>query len=117
MNFNDKVYALVRHIPPGKVLTYGRIAALLGVSRGARAVGWALHGLPANSDVPWHRVINASGGISVRSSDDAHYRQRDLLEVEGVRFNHEDHVDLSKSGGILWIPSPWEVQMILDKSE
>jgi methylated-DNA-protein-cysteine methyltransferase-like protein len=112
--FNEQIYALVRHIPPGKVLTYGRVAALLGVPRGARAVGWALHGLPAQSDVPWHRVINASGGISVRSSDEAHHRQRILLEAEGLQFDQSNHIDLSKSGGTMWMPSTWEVQAILD---
>jgi len=50
--FNEKVYALVSKIPPGKVLSYGRVAQLIGVPRGARAVGWALHGLANERSVP-----------------------------------------------------------------
>ena len=62
--FNKKVYALVSRIPPGKVLSYGRVAQLIGVPHGARAVGWALHALANERDVPWQRVINAKGYIS-----------------------------------------------------
>ncbi len=116
MTFNEEVYALVRHIPPGKVLTYGRVAVLLGVPHGARAVGWALHGLPDASDVPWHRVVNASGGISLRGPGDAPQQQRIRLEAEGVIFDDTGHINLSKSGGTMWLPSPWEVQDLLDQT-
>ena len=62
MSFDTAVYRLVRRIPVGSVATYGQIAARLGRPRGARAVGRAMSHCPA--DVPWHRVVNASGGIS-----------------------------------------------------
>ena len=66
-SFNQLVYALVRHIPPGKVLNYGRVAYLLGVPRGARAVGWALSLLKhGDQGVPWHRVVNAHGRVSIK---------------------------------------------------
>ena len=57
--FFDRVYTVVRRIPAGRVTSYGHVAALCGKPCAARTVGWALHGLPDGSDVPWHRVVNA----------------------------------------------------------
>jgi methylated-DNA-protein-cysteine methyltransferase-like protein len=85
--FHRRVYALVRLVPRGQVVTYGQVAALLGQPRAARAVGQALRALPetAAPAVPWHRVVNAAGRISHR--DDAWPElQRELLELEGVHF-------------------------------
>src|SRR4051794_20824558 len=101
MNFNQRVYALVSHIPEGNVLTYSRVAALLEVPNGARAVGWALHGLPADSGVPWQRVINAQGRISIRGSSHAAEEQRRLLESEGVQFDDTGRVKLDGPDGIM----------------
>src|SRR5205814_2922404 len=115
MSFNDKIYALVRRIPPGKVLTYGRVASLLDVPLGARAVGWAMRELPSESKVPWQRVINASGGISTHYLDkNGKLLQQALLEDEGVRFNESGHVKLDGPDGIMWQPSPWEIRDIVD---
>jgi methylated-DNA-protein-cysteine methyltransferase-like protein len=114
MNFNAQVYALIRRIPPGKVLTYGRVAALLEVARGARAVGWALRRLPDDSDVPWQRVINAAGRISTRYVEHGELVQRALLEAEGVRFDDQDCVKLHGPDGVLWKPSPWEIRDLID---
>ena len=94
MHFYDSVYALVRQIPPGKVVTYGQVAALLGQPRAARAVGYALRFLPAGTDVPWHRVINHQGHISFRTPPESPLLQRLLLEEEGVVFDAEGRVDL-----------------------
>lgn len=81
--FHAAVYRLVRAIPRGRVMTYGQIAALLGAPRAARAVGYAMrHGPPAG--VPWHRVVNAQGGISLRANVGSMVTQRILLEQEGV---------------------------------
>jgi methylated-DNA-protein-cysteine methyltransferase-like protein len=92
--FFERVYDLVRRIPPGRVATYGQIALMLGSPRGARAVGWALRALPAGSGVPWHRVLNARGRISLRPP---HLQlQRALLEDEGVHFDGEDRIDLAR---------------------
>jgi methylated-DNA-protein-cysteine methyltransferase related protein len=88
-NFNKRIYALVRRIPAGKVATYGWVAALLGVPRGARAVGWALSALSTDSETPWQRVVNASRQISPRSGLPTEGLQRALLEAEGVAFNGE----------------------------
>jgi methylated-DNA-protein-cysteine methyltransferase-like protein len=88
----ERVYAVVRRIPRGKVATYGQTARLLDWPHGARTVGWALRALPPGSDVPWHRVVNAQGRISI---DDA-ARQRRLLEAEGIIFDKEGRIDLNR---------------------
>jgi methylated-DNA-protein-cysteine methyltransferase related protein len=95
-NFYQRVYALVRQVPAGKVVTYGQVAALLGSPRAARAVGYALRYLSAGSDVPWHRVINHQGGISPRYPAESPIVQRLLLEAEGVGFDAADRIDLSR---------------------
>jgi methylated-DNA-protein-cysteine methyltransferase-like protein len=94
-NFYQQVYALVRQVPAGKVVTYGQVAALLGSPRAARAVGYALRFLPAGSDVPWHRVINYQGGISPRYPAESPIIQRVLLEAEGVCFDAQERVTLA----------------------
>lgn len=93
--FDRAAYRLVTEIPHGRVATYGQIAALLGVPRAARAVGAALKRLPRGSAVPWHRVINARGGISLRANIAGMLSQRILLEQEGVRFTR-DRVPLAR---------------------
>jgi methylated-DNA-protein-cysteine methyltransferase-like protein len=80
--FHAAVYRLVGRIPKGRVATYGQIAALLGYPRAARAVGQALKHVPAH--LPWHRVVNAHGGISLRSNVGGMLTQRLRLEQEGV---------------------------------
>ena len=98
MSYYDDVYAIVRQIPAGKVTTYGRVAQLTPVPRGARGVGWALAGLSSEraSEVPWWRVINAAGRIS----NEFHAAlQRELLEAEGVDFDERGYVDLKR---FLW---------------
>jgi methylated-DNA-protein-cysteine methyltransferase-like protein len=94
-NFYQYVYDLVRQVPPGRVVTYGQVAALLGSPQAARAVGYALRFLPAGSEVPWHRVINHQGQISPRYPAEGPLIQRLLLEEEGVTFDATDCVDLS----------------------
>jgi methylated-DNA-protein-cysteine methyltransferase-like protein len=93
-SFFEQVYQVVRHIPAGKVATYGQIARILGKPRAARTVGWALHSLPNGSDIPWQRVINAKGTISLDAGGPGGAIQRVLLEAEGVRFDQEGCVDL-----------------------
>lgn len=95
MDFYEQVYALLRQVPRGTVVTYGQVAVLLGSPRAARAVGYALRFLPAGSDVPWHRVLNHRGQISLRTSLESPRLQRLLLEAEGVVFDAADCVELS----------------------
>jgi methylated-DNA-protein-cysteine methyltransferase-like protein len=80
--FHRAVYVLVRKIPRGQVATYGQIAAILGYPRAARAVGYAMRHCARG--VPWHRVVNAQGGISLRANVGSMLTQRVLLEQEGV---------------------------------
>jgi methylated-DNA-protein-cysteine methyltransferase-like protein len=95
VKFFEQVYALVAHIPPGRVATYGQIARLLGQPHAARTVGWAMKGVSEEQDVPWQRVINASGRISLRDPE-AVAEQRRLLEAEGVVFSPDERVDLDR---------------------
>jgi methylated-DNA-protein-cysteine methyltransferase-like protein len=90
----SRIYAVIRRIPKGRVSTYGRIAELVGC--GARQVGYAMAALPDATAVPWHRVINARGGISIPGGTGITQRLR--LESEGVRFSQRGTVDLSARG-------------------
>ncbi len=90
----ETLYAIVRRIPRGRVATYGQIARLAGMEGRARQVGYAMHAAP--DSIPWHRVINARGEVSPRSSSDSHELQRLLLEAEGVKFDEKGRVDLKR---------------------
>lgn len=96
--FFEAVYEAVRAIPSGRVCAYGQVALLVGSPGAARQVGWALHCLPADTDVPWHRVVNARGGISRRSRWGEAERQQVLLESEGVEFDENGLIDLNIHG-------------------
>ena len=78
----ERVWFAVASIPAGQVATYGQIATLASLPGGARRVGRVLAGLPAGSHLPWHRVVSASGRISLPG--EAGQRQRRLLQAEGV---------------------------------
>ncbi len=91
----QRIYAAVLQIPQGRVATYGQVAAEADLPRQARQVGYALAALPPGSPVPWHRVINARGEISLRPSGGAE-DQRALLEDEGVEFDPRGRVDLMR---------------------
>jgi methylated-DNA-protein-cysteine methyltransferase-like protein len=82
----EKIWRTVSRVPPGAVATYGQIAREAGLGRRARRVGEALRHLPAGSDVPWHRVINARGEISLPAGSAAGETQRQRLESEGIVF-------------------------------
>ena len=86
-------YHLVGQIPEGHVATYGQVAELAGYPGRARQVGYALAVLPEDMGLPWHRVVNARGGVSLRSRTGLHRMQRDLLEHEGVLFE-DGRIDL-----------------------
>ena len=90
-----EVWAAVARIPRGRVATYGAIAALCGRPGQARFVGYALHNLPPGIDIPWHRVINSRGEISLHGPSAA--SQRHLLRIEGVTLSG-GRVDLGKFG-------------------
>ena len=82
-----RIYAVVSRIPRGRVATYGQVAALAKLPRQARLVGYALAVLADDSDVPWHRVVNAKGQVSPRGNGLGHEElQAQLLRREGVTF-------------------------------
>src|SRR5439155_16723223 len=91
----QRIFAVVRRIPRGRVASYGQVADLAGLDGQARQVGYALHALTDES-VPWHRVVNARGEISERSSGDSHELQRHLLEAEGVEFDVTGRIALEQ---------------------
>jgi methylated-DNA-protein-cysteine methyltransferase-like protein len=80
----ERIRAMVCSIPPGCVASYGQIGRLVGLPRGARLVGRVMATLPAGTDVPWHRVVNAAGRISLPAGSEGYRRQRDRLREEGV---------------------------------
>jgi methylated-DNA-protein-cysteine methyltransferase related protein len=96
--FYDLVYAFVRRVPRGRVVTYGQVALELGAPAAARAVGYALHYLSVSppTDVPWWRVINAQGRISLKGRGAAADQQREMLEAEGVAFGDGDRIELGR---------------------
>ena len=97
-DFTSRVFALVRRIPRGRAASYGGVAAMLGTPRAARGVGTALSGLPSDTDVPWWRVVNRNGEISIKGDPGLAALQRKLLEREGVRFDRRDRIDWESYG-------------------
>lgn len=104
----ERIYDLVRKIPEGKVVAYGQIARWLGWPRGARTVGWALRALKPGSGVPWQRVVNAQGRVSLTGDDGL---QRSLLEAEGVVFNDTGRIDLKTYGWTGPLVPWWEEEV------
>ena len=100
---NERVWSVVLAIPEGQVLTYKNVAKLAGIAgpSGARQVGYAMAQIPAELDIPWHRVINSKGAVSPRANPDGSRYQRELLVEEGVEFDINGRVDLEK---FMWIP-------------
>jgi len=96
-----RIYATIQRIPRGRVATYGQIAELAGLPGRARQVGYALHALPGGSPVPWQRVLNARGEISLPGASGA--RQRALLLAEGLEFGDGGRIDLAT---YQWRPRP-----------
>ena len=89
------IYAVVLQIPAGKVASYGDIAALAGMPNHSRLVGYALHQLADGSPVPWHRIVNAQGVLSIgKAKPGREAYQRQLLEAEGVTFLDNGKVNL-----------------------
>jgi len=108
LSFDQRVYALVALIPAGRLATYGQIAELLGAYGCARQVGWALRRLPLPSPVPWQRVVNAQGRISMDPSrQGSDWIQRELLLGEGIAVAADGRLPLAAHR---WQPAdqaPW----------
>lgn len=93
----EKIYALVRKVPRGRVASYGQIARLVDRCT-PRMVGYAMAAVPEGSGIPWHRIINRQGRVSPRSAGDGSLAQKALLESEGISFDAAGRVDLEKVG-------------------
>ncbi len=94
-NRNERIWATIRDIPEGFVASYGQIAEIAGIPRGARQVGYALRHLPQGSKVPWYRVIQASGNIAFAPGSDAFKEQSKRLKREGVAIR-SGRIDMKK---------------------
>lgn len=98
MDFTSEVIRLIKSIPRGKVATYGQIAYLTGLYPSVRRVVWILHSCSEKEGLPWHRVVNRKGKISLRPGA-GYEKQKELLEGEGVFFDDDDRIDLDR---FLW---------------
>ena len=109
VNTYDQIYAVVRQIPVGSVATYGQVATLANLDGKPRVVGYALYRVaPAIEDVPWHRVVNARGEVSMSAlRHGSDYLQRHLLEAEGIEFDSTGRLSLSR---YRWQPDPREAR-------
>lgn len=94
--FKDKVVEVINLVPEGKVVSYGQVALFVGIPRAARQVGWILNGLEGSTSVPWWRVVNNTGRISIKGSRYDAEDQRKLLEKEGVIVNDDLTFDISQ---------------------
>ena len=109
-NFYEQVYAVVRQIPRGQVTSYGRIAGMLGAPNAARAVGYALRALKDRSedstyaDIPWQRVVNSQGRISIVNREYGAEIQAKLLRAEGVVVSEDLRLNLEQ---YLWPGLHW----------
>ena len=98
INFFQKVYEVVSQIPYGKVMSYGQVAVLCDSPRASRAVGWALRALSVDTHIPWHRVVNSKGFLTISNQYFGADEQKKRLELEKIRVNRVDglwQVDLS----------------------
>ncbi len=86
---------VILRIPRGKVATYGQVARLAGYPRGARLVVWTLNSHRKGPELPWHRIVNARGGISLPQGK-GYEVQKEMLIAEGVIFGPDDRIDLSR---------------------
>ena len=95
--FTEEVLVIIKRIPYGKVMSYGQVARYAGNNRGARQVARILHSMTEKYHLPWHRIINSKGRISIT---DGRYAaiQRELLISEGVEVSDGGYIDMSKYG-------------------
>ncbi len=116
MGFFQQVIALTNAIPHGNVLNYGKLAQLLDHPRAARAVGYALNGLPDGTPIPWHRVVGKTGKMGRISllNTLAEDEQYERLQEEGIQFDENRQFILIH---YLWQPTPPEVQAALASSK
>ncbi|WP_321401845.1 MGMT family protein [Maridesulfovibrio sp.] len=100
--FTERVIRIIKAIPEGQVCSYGKVAALAGNPRAARQVVRILHNSSKKEELPWQRVVNREGLISLKKGQ-GYERQRELLEREGIEFCLDGSIDLD---AYLWMPGP-----------
>jgi methylated-DNA-protein-cysteine methyltransferase-like protein len=98
--FTEKVIEVIKAIPEGRVCSYGKVAALAGNPRAARQVVRILHSSGKKESLPWQRVVNREGRISLKKGQ-GYERQRELLEHEGIKFSRDDQIDFEI---YFWMP-------------
>lgn len=97
MNFREQVIEVVKKIPKGRVASYGQVAVACGSPRAARQVGWMLHTLDGNNQIPWWRVINNAGYISIKGNEIATpLLQKNFLEHENITVTDDLKIDIKK---------------------
>jgi len=99
-DFTAEVIRLIKSIPRGKVATYGQIAFLAGFYPSVRRVVWILHSCSEKEGLPWHRVVNRRGAISLKPGA-GYETQKEMLKKEGIVFDERDRIDLER---YLWEP-------------
>jgi methylated-DNA-protein-cysteine methyltransferase-like protein len=105
-SFRELVYDLVLRIPPGRVMSYGQVARVLGAGYDARSIGNVMHATPKDGrNIPWHRVINAQGKCSTAGLTTPTDLQQRLLEAEGVVFDEKGRCDIAT---LIWYPPEYE---------
>lgn len=93
--FTEKALTVIREIPPGKIMTYGQVAAMARSPRAARQVTRILHSMSSKYNLPWHRIVNIHGQIAVMD-EESRFSQRKLLLDEGVEVDQNDRIDLTR---------------------
>ena len=114
-SFDLRVWDAMSLIPFGQLATYGQIAEMIGAYGCARQVGWAMRRLPLPSKVPWHRVVNAKGMISMSlSREGSDWMQRQMLIAEGILVDAEGHLPLRR---YLWRPQLSDQGLLLGMAQ
>lgn len=107
-SFRDRAYALVLRIPRGRLMTYGLVARVLGEGYDARAIGNIMYATPKDERaIPWHRVVNAQGGLSTAGLTTPPDLQQRLLEAEGIVFSDKGKCKLET---YLWTPPEYDAE-------
>jgi methylated-DNA-protein-cysteine methyltransferase-like protein len=99
-DFTSEVIRLIKSIPKGNVATYGQIAYLTGLYPSVRRVVWILHSCSEKEGLPWHRVVNSKGTISLKPGK-GYEKQKEMLKKEGIMFDERGRIDLDR---YLWEP-------------
>lgn len=94
--FSQKVIAVIKKIPKGKVATYGQVAILADSPRAIRRVVWILHACSGKYKLPWHRVLNSKGKIAFEVNSSHYKKQKKLLQNEGVKFLENETIEMKK---------------------